>query len=100
MPFRNSWNGRWSGEGDLYAIVKNLGRSQKAGRRAKEVIENQPYRYNWDDGWAACVKVYEIDVKEARRVRNKSKGFCGYDWMVDSILIYDMISTAKERLGT
>ena len=97
MPGRNSWNGRWSGEGRLYAKVENLGRSQKAERRGNDIIEHQPYAYNWDDGWGARVEVSEVDVREARRIRNKTQGFCGYDWMVKSILFYGEISTEKER---
>lgn len=97
MPGRNTWNGRWSGEGQIYAIVKNLGKSQKAERNGKSIVEGGPYGYNWDDGWRARVTVREVDVKEARRVRRQSKGFCGYDWMVDSIINYGNIQTAKER---
>ena len=97
MPNVNTWNGKWSGQDKLYAIVKNLGKSQRAERKGKEIIKKEPYSYYWDDGWSARVKVYKVDVKEARRIRNASEGFCGYDWMVASIVDYGAISTARER---
>ena len=74
------------GKGRLYALVKNLGRTQKAEAQGKELIKNQPYPYHWPDGSSAIIRVREVDAKEARRVRKASLGFLGYGWMVDSIL--------------
>ncbi len=39
----------------------------------------------------------EVDGKEARRVRKESKGFCGYDWMVDEIRQHGRILKLSER---
>ncbi len=81
MPSNNAWNHRWSGQGNLYAVVKNI-TSKKTHQR---ILAEKDHYYNFGDGWVACVSVKEIDTIEARKVRKESKGFCGYDWMVDSI---------------
>ena len=79
MPHRGSWNGRWSGENKIYARVR------PNNTVPKEVVGRDFY-YNWDDGWCACVSVTKVDSKEAAKIRNKSSGFCGYDWMIESII--------------
>lgn len=86
MPGRNTWNGRWSGEQSTYAIVKNLGRSKAAHEKGAALLGN--HGYAWDDGWFANIEVREVDAKEARRLRAKSRGFFGYEWMVDNLLLY------------
>jgi len=85
MPNPPSWNGRWSGENRQHVIVKNLGRSQKAERQAKE-LDGRVFCHHWDDGWTARIVVHVVDAAEARRLRRVSCGFSGYDWMVESIL--------------
>lgn len=84
MPGRNTWNGSWSGEGRLYAIIRRY-KSQKAEKRAQSILERSAYSYCWTDGWRVRVSVREVNFADARRLRRESKGFCGYDWMVDSI---------------
>ena len=86
MPGVASWNGRWSGEGREYVIVKSLGRSKAAGARGAEILAGAPYGYGFGDGWFASVSVREVDPAEARKLRRTSAGFCGYDWMVESII--------------
>lgn len=77
MPGRNSWNGKWSGQENCYAIVRSFGKKHpKLGL----------YEYNFGDGWRAQVAVREVTSPAARNLRKQSKGFCGYDWMVDSII--------------
>ena len=93
MPGCNSWDGRWSGEGCLHARVRNLGRSQKAEAQGRLLVGS--YGYRWSDGWAASVDVREVDAAEARRLRSKSVGFAGYDWMIDSILTHGEIRTPQ-----
>ena len=83
MPGCGSWNGKWSGQATLYAILKKFG-SQKAQLKAKGFIGNHPY--SWSDGWRANVEVREVTPIEAKQIQKNSKGFCGYDWMVESIL--------------
>lgn len=91
MPGKGSWNGKWSGEGRPFVIVRNLGQSKAA--RAKGEALTGDYGYAWDDGWRANVNVREVDAKEARQLRAKSVGFFGYGWMVDSLLRHGDIRT-------
>ena|ERR1039458_4710340 len=87
MPNNNSWNGKWSGEGNLYAVIRSFGTSKKTAERLRPIIEKGYFYYNFGDGWGAGVDVYEcVSAAEARSIRKRSRGFCGYDWMVNSIL--------------
>lgn len=85
MPNVGSWNGKWSGRENLYAIVRPFtGRLGLA--KAKAMLAKGNFYYNFGDGWGASIRVSEITGPEARRVKKASKGFCGYDWMVTSII--------------
>lgn len=86
MPNRGSWNGRWSGEGNLYAVVRDFKQST-----AEKILSKSSYYYRWDDGWGASISVRKIDGQESRRIKNASRGFRGYEWMVDSIIHYGAI---------
>jgi hypothetical protein len=47
------------------------------------------YTHHWSDGWTACINVKRSEsAKETRKASSKSKGFYGYDWMIDNILQY------------
>ncbi|MEA3420841.1 MAG: hypothetical protein U9Q97_04090 [Acidobacteriota bacterium] len=85
MPNIASWNGQWSGANNLYAKVVNFGKSRAATTKAKEIHNRGYYHYNFGDGWSAGISVREVSSKEASKIRRASKGFCGYDWMVESI---------------
>lgn len=85
MPSSGAWDGKWSGDGKLYAKIVNLGRSKKAEAEATKILATRYYRYNFGDGWVAGIEVKEVDGKEATKIRRASHGFCGYDWMVNSI---------------
>jgi len=85
MPNRGSWNGRWSGEKDLFAKVVNFSNSKAGKEKADEILKSVSYYHRWDDGWGASVSVREVDGKEAAKIKKKSRGFCGYDWMIDNI---------------
>ncbi len=91
MPNNSSRNGKWSGDDRCYAIVKNLGRAKKAEAKGRELLSKGRYHYDFGDGWCAAVSVSEVDAKQARHKRSKSRGFCGYDWMVDSIIDHGVI---------
>lgn len=81
MPGRNSWNGKWSGEERNYTKVVTM-----TDRKADVLLEGRVSRswgYNFGDGWYAVVKARPVQKGERLR---KSDGFCGYDWMVYSIL--------------
>lgn len=97
MPGVGSWNGRWSGEGRVYAKVVSLGRSKDAGAREAAIIDGSPYRYDFGDGWAASVSARLIEPSEARKLRRQTAGFCGYDWMVDEIVDKGRILSLAER---
>ena len=86
MPNIGSWNGKWTGEKNLYALVKNIGRKKSAEEKAKEILKKKHYKYDFGDGWTARIDVRKVTAKEAVKIRKKSNGFCNYDWMVDSII--------------
>lgn len=97
MPGAASWNGKWSGDGRFYAKTKFL-RNDKAGKnQAAKVLEKSPYNYRWPDGWEARVDVERITSRQAESANKKSKGFYGYDWMVDSIMEHQEIMTTREN---
>lgn len=84
MPNPPSWNGKWS-------------RANEKHTRARSFLDNEFYQlpnklvgthyYRWNDGWTARidVTVTNSDRKKERHLKN-SAGFCGYDWMIDSLL--------------
>lgn len=87
MPQVNSWNNRWSGEDRLYVVIKSF-RTEKYIERLKATPSHY---YNFGDGWCASVSVKEVTAAEAKSLRKRSNGFCGYDWMIDSILAHGEI---------
>lgn len=70
-------------------------RSKKECQVPKEVVGKE-FFHSWDDGWTACVSVEKMDCREAARIMKKSKGFCGYDWMIESIIKYGKIRYKKD----
>jgi len=94
MPSRGSWNGRWSGENDLYARIVDF--SKKDQDKVNKILENRYYSYRWNDGWSACITVKEVDSIEARKIKKKSSGFCGYDWMIKNIISHQSCADIKE----
>lgn len=89
MPGRGSWNGRWSGEDRCYVRTYDQ-------RYVPKEHWNKSFYYRWDDGWEACVTVTQMPAKEARKLAKKSNGFCGYDWMIKSIIKFGEILARKE----
>lgn len=85
MPSAGSWNGKWSGNGRVYAKIRKLDKKKEV------VLDGTSYSYRWDDGWCARVDVCKVDAKEANKIRRKSVGFYGYDWMIDSIIKHGKI---------
>ena len=84
MPNRGSWNGRWSGESTRHIRVKY-------DNSVPKEVWNKDFFYRWDDGWTACISVIKMSAKEARKLEKDSSGFCGYDWMINSIINYHKI---------
>jgi hypothetical protein len=93
MPNVGSWNGKWTGEGTLYARVKEFENT----KTVKKILEQPSYYYNFGDGWGASVKDKKVTKRGAEKIENNSKGFCGYDWMIDSIISYGEILNSKQR---
>ena len=92
MPSRNSWNGRWSGEGRDYLIFKNL-TDKKLAFLDLNYAKSVSWGHHWDDGWSARVTARVMIEGEKKK---KSAGFSGYDWMVDNILSYN--ATEKKEI--
>ena len=80
MPNVGSWDGKWSGEGNYFAVVK------KVGKKKEEELDGKRFIYDFGDGWTVLIYVRKVSVSEGNRLRKKSKGFCGYEWMVRSII--------------
>lgn len=80
MPSNNSWNGKWSGEDAVYTVAKTLPMAKFDGLKPR-------YTYSFGDGWVAAVTVREAKPREKATNR-----FCGYEWMIDSILKRDAIT--------
>jgi hypothetical protein len=89
MPGARSWNGRWSGEGRDYLIVRSMP-DAAADSLIGEQSDDKSWFHNWSDGWTACVTARRMVPGERAK---KSAGFAGYDWMVANILAYGQ--TAK-----
>jgi hypothetical protein len=55
--------------------------------RALDIIKQyQRQCSDFGDGWGANVRMEAINSLEARMRRKVSSGFCGYEWMIDSII--------------
>lgn len=96
MPGRGSYNGKWTGEGRPYVRVYS------ENSVPKEYI-GQSFEYRWNDGWVAVVSVEKVDSKEGNKLRKRSVGFNGYDWMIESIINHGKIITNSdfiEKEGT
>lgn len=83
MPNAASWNGKWSGEGRNYTLVKELSFDNPLGIDLRCGLATKSWSYAWSDGWVARVQARAVPDDEKLQ---KSDGFCGYDWMVESIL--------------
>ena len=90
MPNNNAWNGQWSGAGRPYSRTRSF-RGKANIERALNVLDKEHFHYNFGDGWTADVTVAEISSSEAKNLREKSRGFCGYDWMIDEIVEHGRI---------
>ena len=84
MPNVGAWNGKWAGEKNIYFRKRNVPKQQAIKLLGENECMN--FHYSWNDGWGANVNVRIMDAKEANKLQNHSRGFCGYDWMIDSIL--------------
>lgn len=83
MSNRESWNGKWSGEEEGHYIFKTV-RAKCDIKRAEE-LNGKTFWHNFGDGWTACIDCRIIDSKQKQYYAKKNGGFCGYDWMCNSI---------------
>ena len=93
MPSNNAWNGRWSGDGECYAIVRAFRKGWPTTIDGAPIPERATYSFG--DGWVAAVSVREVNRGDAARLRRRTRGFCGYDWMVESLLCVGRILTRE-----
>lgn len=95
MPNVGSWNGKWTGEGNLYAITRRFTGRDKVN--AEKILEKGSFYYDFGDGWGAAIEVRRVYAQEAVKIRRNSQGFCGYEWMVDSIIHHGKILNSSEQ---
>lgn len=88
MPNNNAWNGKWTGEGRCYARVRSF--SQRAYKEQLSKLVGNHY-YNFGDGWGANVEVKLVDAATKRKLIKETAGFCGYEWMIDSLVLHGSI---------
>lgn len=89
MPSRGSWNNKWSGDDRKYVKARRF--YKKDFDKLPDIIDKY-HEYRWNDGWTAVVDVKHVTtVKEKNACVKGSVGFCGYDWMIDSLLEHGMI---------
>ena len=91
MPNVGSWNGKWSGADKRYIRTMDE-------RKVPKECWDKDFYYRWDDGWCACVSVKRTKSSEAKKLEMRSSGFCGYDWMIKSIIECGCILTDSERI--
>ena len=91
MPHVGSWNGKWSGADKRYIQTMDE-------RKVPKECWDKDFYYRWDDGWCACVSVKRTEASEAKKLKMRSSGFCGYDWMIRSIIECGYILTDSERI--
>lgn len=87
-----SWNGKWSGTDKEYALYQEV-------TEFKWVCLKNEYFYDFGDGWEVCIKVINPAVTPElgwSRRHVCTDGFCGYEWMVDAILLRGKIITKED----
>lgn len=80
MPTCGSWDGTWSGAKDGHFLFRNIPKTKAAS------LIHKSWKYSWEDGWTAQITAEPSNCHDKRKLIKKTKGFCGYDWMVDSII--------------
>ncbi len=98
MPNKGSWDNKWSGEGKKYFIITKLSNLSLKKDHFVRLLQNgsDNWYYRWEDGWGANVHAELINSIEAKKRRKISAGFCGYNWMVTSIIQRGKILASHE----
>ena len=81
FPNKGSWDNHWSRENEKHIVAM-------ADKYVKPELIDKNYFYDFGDGWGANVKVYKMsgNTNEYRAILKNNTGFCGYEWMVRSIV--------------
>ena len=90
MPSNNSWNSKWTGEDKKYIITRQIDDPEAA-----VIYNHAPYWHDFQNNWIAQVDITRITNLEAEQLEELSDGFCGYDWMIDSIIKHGRIKPSK-----
>lgn len=99
MPNVGSWNGKWTGATKKYYVIRTLFKTSQyqpygGPEHVQNLLAGKPFAnfyFRWSDGWGANVQMQVVDPPEARKRLKQSAGFCGYEWMIDSILKHGKI---------
>lgn len=100
MPNVGSWNGKWTGADKKYFLIKKVSKryfEKEEHFKQLQAKGKDSWFYNFGDGWGANILGEVIDRYEATKRRKNSKGFSGYEWMVQSIIFYGAILTENQR---
>jgi len=98
MPNVGSWDGKWTGEGDFHCLVRSYTHTKESpNSEYLNVISKTSHYYSFEDGWGASVRTEEIKGNQISKYKRLSKGFHGYNWMVDEIEEHGRILTRSER---
>jgi hypothetical protein len=95
MPNVGSWNGQWTGKSSKY--FRHINVSKQEAEKILDGKQRNYWYYNFGDGWGASVSVVKVLSGEKNKRERISKGFAGYDWMIDEILKYGRILERQER---
>jgi len=93
MPNVGSWNGKWSLQEEKHLIFKSVGIAYFRNNEKKLIGS---WYYNFGDGWGANVEGKVITSVEKAKLKKLNKGFCGYNWMVDSIMLVGEIYNSRD----
>lgn len=93
MPGVASWNGQWTGSNRAYFKHRKIDDKHPIAKALKEDVPDIHHTYRWEDGWMAKVIIKRVDSKTRNKEAKISAGFCGYEWMIDSILKHGKIQT-------
>lgn len=94
MPHANTVSGRWTREKDLHCRVQRV--REANWDNVKRLVGNT-YFYDFSDGWVAQIDVTLVNEKRAKELKRQSTGFCGYEWMIKSILTTNEITVEGGR---
>ena len=56
------------------------------GREVPVKYWGKSFTYTFSDGEIATITLTQLHAKEAQKLERKSSGFCGYEWMIRSII--------------